>query len=368
MTESQAYIAFNLMQNMGPRHLDELLARHGSAVAAWEAIPEHPAFDGREVDWQRELKRAAELGVTLLTPVDADYPPSLMEVPAHPLCLYVKGSVAALAKPAVALVGTRRSTAYGRDTAERFAHDLAQDGWVIVSGLALGIDAAAHRGALAAGGVTVGVIGSALDRFYPEQNLELAREIVAHGGAVVSQFPFGRECDQHTFPVRNQVVAAMVRGVVAVEAPSRSGTLITTSLAADLGVTVMAVPARVDNPMSAGCLKLIRDGARLVRSAEDVEEELSELIPRSQLAPSAAAADSPALPRRPRLERVRPEVTLEESLVIRHLDADGVSLERLLALTGLPPAKLNALCMTLRIKGRLRYLPGNRVALAGSGN
>lgn len=368
MTESQAYVAFNLAEGVGPRRVEELVARYGSVVAAWDSRVDWPARSGDVVDVDAELRRARSQGVKLVTPADEDYPETLLNTPGRPLCLYVKGEVGALSRPAVAIVGTRRSTAYGRDQAERLAHDLAGDGWVVVSGLALGIDAAAHRGALAAGGVTVGVIGSALDRFYPEENLGLAREIVKAGGAVVSQFPFGRECDRETFPIRNAVVAALARGTIAVEAPVRSGTLITTGIAADLGRTVMALPARVDNPMSAGCLKLIRDGARLVRSAADVEEELSELIPRSRLKPSAAKVSAKGADEPPSLrERVEapalPEVSLEESMVLRELNEEGMSMERLLERTGFGPAKLNRVCMTLRLKGRLRYLPGNRVAI-----
>jgi len=265
------------------------------------------------------------------------------------------------------VVGTRRATNYGHEQANRFGFDLASAGWSVLSGLALGIDAEAHRGALAAGGVTVGVIGSGLDRFYPEENRELAREIVRSGGAVVSQFPFGREPDRETFPIRNQVVASLAQGVLAVECPLKSGTLITTSIAADLGRTVMALPSRVDSRAGAGCLKLIRDGAVLVRNVDDVNEALSELLPRSSLRRDPETATPASAPARHsethRPEPQLPEVTLEESVILRHLDGDGISLEKLVVKTGFDAAKLGSLCMALRLKGRLRYLPGNRVAL-----
>jgi DNA processing protein len=212
---------------------------------------------------------------------------------------------------------------------------------------------------LKAEGVTVGVLGSALDEFYPEENRELAREIVQKGGAVVSQFPFGRPPDQQTFPIRNLVVAALSKGVLAVECPLRSGTLITVSDAVDMGRTVMAVPSRVDSKSSAGCLKLIRDGAVLVRNARDVEEALSELIPGRR---KDAAAEKP---RSVFAGGERPLYTVDEALLMRHVDADGVSVDLLPARTGFSAAKVNTLAMTLRLKGRLRFLPGNRVA---SGN
>lgn len=373
MTKQEAYIAFNLTDKIGSVGVGELVREFGDVVSAWENYPKKVSRSGGPIDWEGELKLAEKFGVTILTPADDDYPRYLLEVPQHPLCLYVKGNVKALSKPAVAVVGTRRATQYGLDQANRFGFALAQAGWMVLSGLALGIDAESHRGALAADGVTVGVIGSGLDRFFPEQNRDLARDIVKAGGAVVSQFPFGREPDKVTFPIRNQVVAALSRGVLAVECPLKSGTLITTSIAADLGRTVMALPSRVDSRAGAGCLKLIRDGAVLVRNIDDINEALSELIPRpvksggpeSSAAGHKAAEEGVAEVSRPPQVRepVLPEVTLEESMVLRHLDSDGISLDKLVFKTGFDAAKLGSVCMSLRLKGRLRYLPGNRVSL-----
>ena len=366
VTEREAYVAFNLTDRIGSVGVDGLAERCGDVAAAWESYPEKVSRQGGEVDWKGEFAKARRYGVTIVTPVDEEYPPLLKKTRGHPLALYVKGDVKVLSKPAVAIVGTRRATAYGLDQAARFAHDLAQNGWCIVSGLALGVDAEASRGALTAGGRTVGVLGSALDRFYPEQNRELAREIVKKGGAVVSEFPFGRDPDQQTFPQRNHVVAALASGVIAVEAPVKSGTLITTSIAADIGRVVMAVPGRVDSPRSAGCLALIRDGATLVRSADDVAEALSSLLPAKELrrphgaaghAP-AAAASSPAAPVAP-----VPELSLEEAMVMRALDTGGVTQDKLVEHTGLSPQKVRSLTMTLRLKGRVRFLAGGRVAL-----
>lgn len=359
MTERQAYLAFHLTSHVGSATLARLVEKHGSAVAAWEAHPGKVSRTGDDVDVGREEALAHERGVTILTLLDEGFPARLKAAPQPPLALYVKGDVAALQKPFVALVGTRRATAYGRETARRLAHDLAQAGWGVVSGLAVGIDGEAHRGALDADGVTVGVIGSALDRFYPEENLFLAREIVERGGAVVSQFPFGRPADQTTFPIRNHVVAALASGVVAVECPLRSGTLITTSMAADLGRPVMAVPGRVDQRMSAGCLHLIREGATLVRHADDVLEIVSDFFggakrpPRDDgdAEPDDGASEAP------------PRYSVEEALLMTHIDREGVSLDELVRRTHLPVAKVNALAMELRIKGFIRFLPGHRVSL-----
>ena len=356
MTEKEAYIAFNLTEQVGSVKVGALAQRHGTVAAAWENYPKKVARAGGAVDWQGEVRKAEKFGVALVTPADDAYPEILRTAPGHPLVLYVKGDVSALARPALALVGTRRATPYGQDQAFTLARDLAGSGWTILSGLALGIDAAAHKGALAAGGVTVGILGSGLDRFYPEENRALAREIVQKGGAVVSEFPFGRAPDTQTFPQRNHIVAALARGVVAVESPIKSGTLITAGFAADLGRTVMAVPGRVDSRSSAGCLRLIRDGARLVRHARDVQEEMGELLPPPPADQPAARPSGDARPE-------PPPFSPEEAMVMKFVDAEGVPLDDLVRQTGLSAAKVNSLCMTLRVKGRLRYFPGNRVAL-----
>ena len=356
MTDRQAYVAFNLTDNVGFATVRELAAKAGSVAAAWEAYPKKASRTGGEVDWEGEFRKAEKFGVEIVTPADEDYPPLLRTAPGAPLALYVKGDVKALRKPMVAMIGTRRATSYGRDLANRLSYDLCKAGWGIVSGLALGIDGEAHRGALEAGGITVGVIGSGLDCFYPEENRELAREIVKKGGAVVSEFPFGRPPDRETFPIRNHVVAALARGVVAVEAPDRSGTLITTGIAADLGRTVMAVPARVDSRMSSGCLKLIREGAILVRNADDILEALSELIPRRDQGSGIrdqSKADDPETP----------PYSVEEALIMLHVDEDGIAVDELVRKTKLSVDKVNALTMSLRLKGFIRFLPGNRVAL-----
>ena len=356
MTEREAYIAFNLADNVGFARVDALAQSAGSVAAAWEAYPHKVSRVGGDVDWQAELRLAKKFGVEIVTPADDAYPQVLRSAPGRPLALYVKGDASALSKPAIALVGTRRATQYGREVANRLAYDLAKAGWSVVSGLALGIDASAHRGALDADGVTVGVIGSGLDRFYPEENRELAREVAKKGGAVVSEFAFGRPPDKETFPIRNHVVAALARGVVAVEAPERSGTLITTSIAADLGRTVMAVPGRVDSRMSAGCHRLIRDGAVLVRNADDVLEAMSELFP------DAARRRREAEAREKVPDPETPPYSVEEAMVMLHLDDAGVSIDELVRLTKLPLERVNSLALQLRLKGFLRFLPGNRVA------
>ena len=359
LSEREACVAFNLTDKIGSVGVDELAERFGGVAAAWDAYEPKISRKGGEIDVKGEFDKARRYGVRILTKVDDEYPEILRKTRGHPLVLYVKGDIKALSLPSVAIVGTRRATAYGLDQANRLGHDLAQSGWCIVSGLALGIDAEAHKGALEAGGISVGVLGSALDRFYPEQNRELAREIVKKHGAVVSEFPFGREPDQQTFPQRNHVVAALAAGVIAVEAPVKSGTLITTTIAADIGRSVMAVPGRVDSPRSAGCLDLIRNGATLVRCAADVAEALSELLPKP-VEKREPARESQSQTRSP---AQAPAFTVEESMVMREITTEGVSMDKLVQLTGLSASKVSSLCMMLRLKERVRFLSGNRVAL-----
>lgn len=330
------------------------MAQYGSAVEAWEAYPNKVARSGGEVDWRREEALAERYGVKILTLVDDAYPVRLKESPGAPLVLYVKGDVTALSTPMVAMIGTRRATTYGQSVARNLASSLARAGRTILSGLATGIDAASHQGALEGEGVTVGVLGSGLDRFFPEENRELAREMVAKKGAVVSQFPFGRSADQTTFPIRNHVVAALSEGVVAVECPARSGTLITTGIALDLGRSVMAVPGRVDSRMSAGCLQLLRDGATLVRNADDVLEVLNDGISvRREESEQAIEEASDANPR----------FSVEEALLVANLNEEGVTADELVRRTRLSIKKVNSTAMELRLKGVVRFLPGNRISL-----
>ncbi|MBO5750904.1 MAG: DNA-processing protein DprA [Kiritimatiellae bacterium] len=357
MTDRQAYIAFNLTEKVGPATVKALASTAGSVSAAWQAYPKKVSRTGAEVDYEAEIRRAEMYGIKIITPADDEYPRILLESPGSPLALYVRGDVANLSLPSVAIVGTRRATSYGLSVANRLAFDLANAGWCVVSGLALGIDAEAHRGALGARGRTVGIIGSALDRFYPEENRILAQDMIAKGGTVVSQFPLGHPPGQDTFPIRNHVVAAITKGIIAVEAPSRSGTLITTSIAADLGRTVMAVPARIDSRMSAGCLKLIREGATLVRNVDDVLEALSDFFPKSQ-------PNERQIPKRAEQDPDAPPYSIEEALVMTHVDSDGISIDEVVRLTKLPVEKVNALAMALRIKGFVKFLPGNRIAQA----
>lgn len=367
MTEREARIAFNMVAEVGAMKLAALVERWGSAAEAYERYPVSKKKDwrGEEPDLSRELKRAEKLGVAILTEEDDGYPAMLRTIASPPLALYVVGNVKALSAAGAAIVGTRRATPYGIDSAQSIAFGLAKAGWAVFSGLALGIDAAAHRGAIDAKGVTVGVLGGAIDKFYPSANRALARQIVDSGGAVASEFPFGRSPDAQTFPQRNRIVSGLSRGVVAVECSIKSGTLITVNRALEQGRPVMAVPGRIDAPTSAGCLKLIREGARLVTCADDVIEEMAEAGSPPSAAPRLAAARPAAAPRPAAKSAAapQPKISLEESMVLRALpDGDDVQLDSLVRAVKMPVAKLNTLLVQLRLKRKVKFLPGNRVA------
>lgn len=370
MTEREAYVALNMASGLGAITIKRLIEALGSAAAiigadasALAAVrwmgPERAAQVRRELDgarWREEMTRAAELGVRLLTWADEEYPPLLRRIADPPPTLYVSGDPAALQGPAVAVVGTRRPTHYGRECARLLAFQLAGGGCTVVSGLARGIDTEAHRGALQAKGRTVAVLGGALDHLYPQENRDLARTMATQGGAVISEYPFGRRPDRQTFPMRNRVISGLSAGVVVVEASLTSGTLITVDQALEQGRTVMAVPGRIDSTASQGCHRLIRGGARLVTSVEEIAEELQELVavPRHAPAPRAgggAAGETPAA-------RGLGE---EEERLLAALGDEEQAIDEVVRLSGLAAGRANGLLVGLQIKRRVRLLPGGRV-------
>ena len=374
MTEREARIAFNMIPTIGSVTVARLAAEAGGSVAeAYARYPDKRDWEGKEPEWEREIARAAKMRVTIVTELDDAYPPLLKEIASPPLALYVTGDPAVLSKAGVALVGTRAATAYGRETAELFAAGLAQRGWAVFSGLAAGIDAAAHRGALVGGGATAGILGGALDCFFPNENRKLAREMVEKGGCVASEFPFGRRPDVQTFPQRNRIVSGISHGVVAVECPLRSGTLITCSRAVEQGRAVMAVPGRVDWKVAAGCNHLIREGARLVTCVEDIVEELTPLGVKGEVKGERGKVKDVVRGERGKVKDVSGKspfilhhspFTIEESLVMRAIPEGGATVDAIVREAKLPIEKVNSLLVGLRLKGRVRFLPGNRVMAA----
>ena len=300
----------------------------------------------RKFNWRdqvgQELRSAEKMGARLLTWEEEAYPPALKQIYDPPPLLYVMGSLTAQDQKAVAVVGSRYPTTYGEMFAERMAMGLSQRGVTVVSGLARGVDSAAHRGALAAGGRTVGVLGCGIDLIYPPENRDLFARVEAQG-AVISEFPLGTPPEKDHFPTRNRVISGMSLGVVVVEATLRSGSLITARFALEQGREVFAVPGNADSARSAGANRLIREGAKLVTRAEDVLEEF----------PLLSSAGPAAQPPKPRL-------TEEETRVFDLLGTQDLHIDELTARSGLPSAKVSALLLSLELAGHIRQLPGMR--------
>lgn len=368
MTEREALIAMNRVQGLGAITVKRMRERFGSLPRVFDCSEEEllgvPGIGAEKARliWEQlkrtrsddELDLAARKGVKLVTWADEGYPAWLKQIADPPLVLYVAGTVAALDRPSVAIVGTRHPTVYGREMARRLGYQLAAAGYTVVSGLALGIDTEAHSGALQAQGRTVAVLGGALDCLFPKENQQLAREIAHKDGAVVCEYPFGRQPDRQTFPMRNRIVSGLCRGVLVVEAPLSSGTLITANQALDQNRTVMAVPGRVDSPASQGCHALLRSGARLVTTADEVIEELQDLM--------AGAKGREAVPAREAAAVPAAALSADERQVLARVEAEGTSADELVRACGLDAGKVSAILVGLQLKRLVRLLPGGVVA------
>lgn len=304
-----------------------------------------------------ELERVKELGGDILILDDGSYPPMLREIADPPITLYVRGDwQACFEQPCVAVIGSRMCSTYGQNASEMLARDLASRGICVVSGLARGIDSAAHRGAIKAGGRTVAVIGTGLDSIYPKENAKLVEEIVASGGAVVSQFPLGTPPIKENFPYRNRIISGLSMGVLVVEASERSGSLITARLATEQGREVMAVPGNITSRNSFGTNYLIKVGAKLVQQWQDVAAELPSDIAASILPPKIDKKEdgNGAQP-----ELVPADMTAGERKVWETLLPDEpLHIDVLLDSTGMSFGDLNTALVGLDLKDLVRVLPG----------
>jgi len=355
LTERQAFLVLNALPNIGPITLNRLLEELGgdprevftvgtrrlegvkgvgpaitSTIAAWR---EH-------FDLAKEEERMAKAATEFITTRDAAYPKLLKEINDPPIGLYRKGSYE-FGAPCISIVGSRRSTLYGQATAKRFGIELARLGFCIVSGLARGIDTAAHEGALSVGGKTAAVLGCGIDIIYPPENLALYRQIEAEG-AILSEFPFGRRADRQSFPMRNRVVAGMCEATIVVETDVNGGAMITARFAGEQGRLIYAVPGRIDQTTSAGCHQLIRDGATLITGIDDILSELNYL---DGLRPSAIP-DKPGAPVAP-----ASRLTADETAVFACFTGGAeLTPDAMAAQTGLPAERLSATLMLLELK------------------
>jgi len=355
-------LALHLVPGLGPRLTAALLERFGSASAVLKAsvgqLAEVPHIGANlaakfrqamdQVDVAAERARMEQHHVVLLRRGVPPYPAPLETIAVPPDFLYLRGTLEERDAQAVAIVGSRHGTSYGLRVAERLAADLARAGFTIISGLARGIDAAAHRGALKAGGRTIAVLAGGLSKIYPPEHAELADQ-VANSGALLTESPMPMEPMAAMFPARNRIISGLARAVVLVEAAEKSGALITASHAAEQGREVYAIPGPVDSITSAGTLTLLRKGARLARHANDILEDLLGIAPivASASAPAAVAAPPP------KLEGLQQRVWDALAGEPRHID----ELTRSLAL---PVSDLSRTLMVLEMSRIVRRLPGNR--------
>ncbi len=375
MTPLEATVALNLLPRIGPVRIRRMLDAFSGDAAAILGAPENKLLriDGIGPEsakilhrWQdhadpaAEIREASERGIAILTQADDTFPAALREAYDAPILLYIWGHLTPRDRHAIAIVGSRRATHYGRQATKKLGYQLAAAGFTIVSGLARGIDTAAHEAGLAApDGRTIAVIGSGLGKLYPPENLPLAEKIASGRGAVISEFPIHTPPDKQTFPMRNRIVAALSRAVLVAESPEWSGSLITANLAAEYSRPIYAVPGPIDKPTSGGCHKLIRDGATLVTDGSHILDDLGELpFATSKPVPEASTAPSGTSPPAP-----PSDLPPEEAAVLAACTRDEQPVDRLIEASGLPPHTVTSNLMKLEMRGLVRAFPGFRYAL-----
>lgn len=357
LTEQQAFMVLNDLPNIGPITLNRLLGEFGgdpceilladkrrlesvrgvgpetsAALLAWRT----------HFDLPREEERLARAGAVFITARDQGYPKMLKEIHDPPIGLYRKGGYL-FEQPCIAIVGSRRTTLYGQSVAKKLGAELARMGFCVVSGLARGIDTAAHEGALSVGGKTAAVLGTGLDIIYPSENLDLYRRI-AESGAVLAEFPFGRKADKQSFAMRNRIVSGICEGVVVVESDVKGGAMITARFAGEQGRLIFAVPGRIDQPTSAGCHQLIRDGAMLLTGVDDILSELNYL---DGLRPRAIETEGePSV-----MEQLLPQLAEPERRVWECFRGGAMlGIDALASATGLGASEISSALMMLELK------------------
>ncbi len=359
MSDLKYWLGFNLVKGIGPAKVQALLDYYGSLANAWQANEyelQKIGLDRRaiqtfletrqEVDLDLALARVEQAGMSLLTWEMPGYPSYLREIPNPPPLFYIQGDLREQDQWAVAVVGTRRLTSYGRQVTQDLVAGLVQNNITIVSGLARGIDAIAHKTAVELGGRTLAVLGSGLDCIYPAENRTLAQEITQGHGAIISEYGLGIQPEAKNFPPRNRIISGLSLGVIIVEAGERSGALITTNFALEQNREVFAVPGNINSPASQGPNRLIQEGAKLVTRVEDVLEELNLHMVAEHTA----------------VQLVLPE-TAEEIALYTQLSAQPVHIDELSRATGLPSALVSSTLTLMELKGMVRQVGGMNYVL-----
>ena len=367
--ETICWLALALTPGLGPSRIRKLAEQYGTAervlqvslteleATGMQAVSAQSLATGKSLELAHdELAKAVQAKARIISLNDPKYPPRLKEIYDPPVILYVKGSVEVLSEPGIAMVGTRHPTPYGSGMAERLATDLAARGLVIISGMARGIDSSSHRGAIAANGKTVAVLGTGIDVAYPRENTRLAEQILALGGALISEFPVGTSPVPQNFPIRNRIISGMSAGVLVVEAAEYSGTRITSRCALEQNRDVYAVPGNVTNKNSWGPNTLIKQGAKLVATWEDVWEELPADVQLSlksvqnESSEPASASLFPDVVHSPHEQKLLKLLKPDQST---HIDELVEMLE-----TEMSSSEIFAALFELELNGKVRQLPG----------
>lgn len=358
-SEVKYWIGFNLIQGIGPAKFSLLLDHFSELKRAWEASASELGTAGldrrsvnaitarrSQISLEAELNRLEQYNIKVITWKDPEYPRRLREIDGSPPVLYVRGSLLSDDECCVAVVGTRRASAYGRQSAEELASELARNGVTIVSGLARGIDTVAHEAALQAGGRIIAVSACGLDMVYPSSNSALARHIMEQG-ALISEFPLGATPRAEHFPLRNRIISGMSIGVLVVEAGERSGALITAHQAAEQNREVFAVPGNIFSPASKGTNTLIQEGAKLVRNCSDILEELNLSVVAEQL----------------EMKEIVPASDVESQL-LSYLSSEGTYIDEICHRSGLPVSAVSGIITMLELKGLAKQVGNATYALA----
>ncbi len=353
------WIAFSKVAGIGPAKFKKILSYFGSVADAWHANAGELIAIGldkravtslmktrQSLDLDAELSQLEAMKITPLTWDDDDYPPLLKTIANPPFVLYVRGQLLPQDEWAVGVVGTRSASMYGRESARMLASKLAANGVTVVSGLALGIDTAAHTAAVEAGGRTIAVLGSGVDVIYPHRNRALAERILAQG-AIVSEFPMGTRPDSGNFPRRNRIISGLSLGVLMVEGAKRSGARITVDYALEQGREVFAVPGNISGKGSAGPNALIQQGAKLVSDVDDILSELNLTMISQHVEAQAIIPDTPI-----------------EATVLAHLSAEPIHIDELGQLTRIAAAELSSTLTMMELKGQVRQIGGMHYVLA----
>lgn len=365
MTPREAYIALNLLDGIGPVRVQALVDALGSVDKIFGAsvnelcvakgigttLAQKLLSFGDQVDVPAEIEKAEQHHARIITRADDDYPAALAEIYDPPLALYVRGTLAAADVHSIGVVGSRRCTHYGTSVADRLSFQLAKQGYTVTSGLARGIDGAAHEGALKGKGRTIAVLGCGIDQVYPAEHAELARSI-AEQGAVMTEFPVGFKPTRQSFPQRNRIISGLSKGILVVEAARGSGAMLTVDEANAQGRLVFAVPGRIDNPSAGGCNQLLKQGAKLVEDVDDILEEFEYL-----LSPNPEGREDPGHVAAPQVQ-----LSADEQAVLASFTSGEMLVDDVIRQSGLGVAVVSTCLLTLEMKRQVKSLPGRKVA------